>query len=285
MSWVTWHVDGADLVEYATGETRQVMLASIEAHLLACAECREALAVQVDGGRRQAEQAGAVDDRTWAAIADQIDRGRLPLARSSRLLRVSVSSPPMAVMTSLLALALIAVVSFARIGQPRFATTMLVILGPLVPLVGARVAFSARIDPAGAMAAAAPLSAGRVSVTRAFVAAWIASLAGLAVSPLTTIGLSESIVWLLPALAVSAATVAIATFVDPTIPSVVLGAAWIVAVLAWLEGVPRGLKGISTEGLVSHRPLVQIALFVITVCALAVCALRRDSVPEWRLTS
>ena len=50
---------------------------------------------------------------------------------------------------------LIAFVGVARLGESRDATIMLIGLGPLIPLIGARVAFGRRIDPAGMMAPAA----------------------------------------------------------------------------------------------------------------------------------
>ena len=75
---------------------------------------------------------------------------------------------------------------------------------------------------------------------------------------------ADSMVWLLPALAVSAAIVAISTYVDSTIPTVAFAGGWLVAVGAWLDGVPRGLRGVSIDGLVSHRPAVQVALLLAT---------------------
>ena len=118
---------------------------------------------------------------------------------------------------------------------------MLVSFGPLVPLVGARVAFGRSVDPAGTMSAAAPVAAGRVAAMRALVVTVIACLAGIVVSPLTTLDPHESVVWLLPALALSAISVAIATYVDSTVPTVSFGIAWLAAVGAWLGDVPRAL--------------------------------------------
>jgi hypothetical protein len=273
-----WHVDGDDLAAYADGRTSAVMMSSVEAHLLACDRCRSALSARVHG-------AETGDDRVWAAIADRVDRGNRPFAWSSRMLVVSVSSPPLAVATSLLAALLVAFVCFARLSDARHATTMLVSLGPLVPLVGAHFAFGRSVDPAGRMAPAAPTASGSVASTRAFVATVIACLAGTIVSPLTTLGTQESIVWLLPALALSAISVAIATYVDSTVPTVALGIAWLVAVGAWLEDVPGALRGLSVDGLVTDRPAVQAVLTLATAAAIAVCFLRRDSDPNWRTLS
>ena len=273
-----WHIDGDDLVAYAEGRTGAVMLSSIEAHLIACERCRMALRDHAHTG----DADDVTGDRIWAGIADRVDTSNRLFSWSSRLLVVSVSSPPLALMTALLAGLLVGFVCIARLSDARNATTMLVSFGPLVPLVGARVAFGRSVDPAGAMSAAAPVTAGRVSSIRALVVTVVACIAGIVVSPLTTIDPHESVVWLLPALAVSAISVAVATYVDSTVPTISLGIAWLAAVGAWLGDVPRALRGLSVDGLVTDRPAVQAALVVAIAAAVVVCVVRRDSDPNWR---
>ena len=272
-----WHIDGDDLAAYAEGRTGAVMMASVEAHLLACAACRSAIT-----DHAHASEPAEQDDHVWAAIADRIDRGSRAFTRSSRLLHVSLSSPPLAAMTVMLAGLLVVFVAIARLGASRYATTALVGVGPLVPLLGARVAFGRKIDPAGTMAAAAPLAAGRVASTRALVATTIACLAGVIVSPLTTLGLADTMVWLLPALALSATSVAIGTYVDSTIPTIAFATAWLVVVGAWLGDVPRSVRGLTVDGLATDQPAVQAALLVVTVAAAGVVFARRDTDPNWR---
>jgi hypothetical protein len=270
-----WHIDDDDLVAYAEGRTGAVMLASVEAHLIACERCRSALSVQVHAGETHV-------DHVWARIAERVDRGNRLFSWSSRLLMVSLSSPPLALVTALLAGMLIGFVCVARLGDARHATTVLVSVGPLVPLVGARIAFGRHVDPAGLMAPAAPLAAGRVASARALVATVIACFAGIVVSPLTTLDVNDSMVWLLPALALSAISVAIATYVDSTLPTVAFAIGWLAIVSAWLGDVPRSLRGLSVDGLATDRPAVQAALLVATLAACAVCISRRDTDPNWR---
>ncbi len=277
-----WHIDDDELAAYASGRSGAVMLSSIEAHLITCASCRDALAGHVHPTRDVAGDAGVVDDPVWAAIAARVDRGPRALARSTRLLHVSISSPPLAMTTALLAALLVVFVCIARLGESRYATSMLVSLGPIAPLVGARIAFGRRIDPAGTMAAAAPLSAGRVASARALVVTLAACVAGILVSPLTTIGVSHVAVWLLPALALSAASAAIGTFVDSTVPTIALGMAWVGVVAAWLNDVPRAVRGLTVEGLATSHPSVQVALLLATLAAVGVVVARRDCDPNWR---
>ena len=277
-----WHIDDDELAAYASGRAGPVMLSSIEAHLIACPSCRDALIGHVHPTRDVAGNAGGADDPVWAAIASRVDRGPRALARSTRLLHVSISSPPLAMMTALLAALLVAFVCIARLGEARYATSMLVSLGPIAPLVGARIAFGRRIDPAGTMAAAAPLAAGRVASARALVVTLAACVAGILVSPLTTIGVSHVAAWLLPAVALSAASVAIGTYVDSTVPTIALGMAWVGVVAAWLNDVPRAVRGLTIEGLATNQPAVQVALLLATFAAVAVVFARRDCDPNWR---
>lgn len=270
---IEWHVDADDLAEYADGRAGPARRASVEAHLGRCDACRAALTAHVPVTRTEL---------LWEGIADRIDTGRRSLWRSPRLAMVSLSSPPLALATTLVAGLLVVIVLGARLASARYATTALVSLGPIAPLAGAHLAFGRRVDPAGRMAPAAPMAAGRVAATRALVATVLACLVGLVLTPLTSLALADTIVWLLPALAVSALAVAMGTFVDATFPTVVLAAAWLVAVGAWLGGAPRALRGVSTDGLLSHDPVVQVVLVVATLAAIAVAVVRSDSDPAWR---
>lgn len=271
MSVTGWHVDADDLAEYAAGHAGPARLASVEAHLTTCAACRAALGAHAPA-----------PDALWEAIADRVDTGPRALRRHPRLAMVSLSSPPLALATVLLAGMLVALVGVARAGSAPFATATLVGVGPLIPLAGARLAFGRRVDPAGAMAAAAPMAVGRVAATRAFVASALACVAGVVVTPLTTISWTGAAVWLLPALAISAVAVAIGTFVDATVPTTVLALGWCAAVAAWLRGAPRALRDLTTDGLVTARPAVQLALVAVTVAGVLVSMARGDATPAWR---
>ena len=145
-----------------------------------------------------------------------------------------------------------------------------------MPLVVARLAFTDRVDPAGAMAGAVPLGASRVAGMRALIAVLLACVAGAVMTPLTTLSVADSVAWLLPALAASAAAVAIGTFVDSTLPTGVFALVWVVATGAWLRGVPRAMRGTSIDGLVSARSSVQLALVLLTVAAAVVAVVNRD---------
>lgn len=273
-----WHIEPDDLAEYTAGRAGPARLASVEAHLGRCAACRAALTDQVTGAGDTATD----PDRVWARIAERVDGNSRPFGRWPSIVTVSLASPLLALATLTIAAALIGFVGLARLGSPRYATTMLVCLGPIAPLVGAHIAFGRLVDPAGRMAAAVPVAAGRVAGARALMATVLACIAGLALTPLTTMTLGTAVSWLAPALAGSALAVAIATFVDPTLPTAVLGAGWLAACGAWLAGAPRALRGMSTDGLVTHRADVQVALLVVAAAAAVLTVLRGDAAPGWR---
>ena len=65
-----WHIDDDDLAAYAHGRSGPVMHSSIEAHLIACARCRDALTAEV-----HENESATADDRVWAAITDRVDHG------------------------------------------------------------------------------------------------------------------------------------------------------------------------------------------------------------------
>ena len=205
-----WHIDRDDLASYADGRAGPAQLASVEAHLGRCDRCRAALSGRVAAG----SAASTGDDPVWAGIADRIDGGNRLLRRWPRLATVSLASPPLVIATTLVAGLLVVLVIAARLWSARYATATLVTLGPITPLVAAHVAFGPRVDPAGRMAAAAPIASGRVAALRALAATLLACVAGLAVTPLTTLPAADVVVWLLPALAGTALAVAIGTFVD-----------------------------------------------------------------------
>lgn len=269
---MTWHVDAHDLDRYAVGAMGGVGLASVEAHLVTCAVCRSALTTIV----HPASDLPPADDAVWAGIVDRVDRGTRTFTRSSRLWQVSLSSPPLAAVTVVLAALMIVGVALARLGGSADATVIVVVVGPLVPLVTARLAFVSQVDPAGRMSGAVPLSGSRVASMRALVSVVVACVAGLAMTPVTTLTVADSMAWLLPALAASSLAVAIGTFVDSTVPSGVFALVWLSVTAAWLRGTPRVARGMSIDGLVSARSTVQVLLVVAIAVGVGVTAANRD---------
>jgi len=81
----SWHVEVDRLQGYASGATLPVERGSIEAHLLACEQCRSNLATV---------RPAPANDAVLQAITDRIDQPRRILRRSTGALRASSSRTP-----------------------------------------------------------------------------------------------------------------------------------------------------------------------------------------------
>ena len=57
---MSWHIDDTTLTRYVAGGTTAATAASAEAHLTACADCRDRLTSRVDTGRLDAVLSGMV---------------------------------------------------------------------------------------------------------------------------------------------------------------------------------------------------------------------------------
>jgi len=269
-----WHVSDHELERYANHASPTFARASVEAHLLACDQCRSTL-TQV--------HARTVDlDENWARIADRIDVTRRPLRSSTTALQVSTSSPLLLLATLAVAFGVIVSVAVASAVAPRASLPLFVMLAPLAPVLGAVLAFQTGIDPAGQLARATPLASGRLPFLRAMLSCG-ASLVAVAVSSVfVPVGLGDVAVWLLPGLALTSLVVAISTWIDPSRVALVLIGAWALAVSVWSWGSrPRGVP-LDLADFGAEQRSVQIALIAVTACSAAVAFVRRNELPVWR---
>ena len=83
----TWHAHPNDLAAYASGADDPVLAASVETHLMRCADCRAALAraarTAPDGERSDTE-------RRWDDLAAIVD-----MPRSAPFARLGISTRPL----------------------------------------------------------------------------------------------------------------------------------------------------------------------------------------------
>lgn len=272
----TWHVSERELTDYLSGTAGAVLTASVETHVLGCAQCRGSLAA---AGGRAARQ---ITERRWAALIEQIDRPSTPgLARSSGahpslITRASVSSPPLlaAWLTALTLVLLLPVLPVVLAG--REATTALLAVAPLAPMAAVVLAYRRTTDPAGELALATPLAGFRLVATRALLVAVAAAPAGVLLGLALGLPTSVAFGWLLPGLALSGLVLVAGTILpDPTVVAGVLGGAWALAVT---------LPSLSTRGspdLVTHVVTssgTQLLTLTVAVAALALAFARRDHV-------
>jgi hypothetical protein len=229
---MTWHVDNATAERYTSGTTDGAVAASLEAHLMACEQCR-ALVNE------------AADDVTladaWQGIVDILDTPRTGWVETA-MLRAGCSEPTGRIVaaTTRARFAYLFVVAFdvmlavvsarARNADALFAAFLL--LAPLGPLVATASAFGRWFDPCHALMRPLPTSTWKMILIRTVAAVvpaivltglslpWVADRGWLAVA------------WLLPALALSLVALALSSWFDVEVVCITLAVVWVAVPLA-----------------------------------------------------
>jgi len=275
-----WHVDAALMERYAAGDLADPAALSIETHLVRCAECQAAAASQVDAGRL---------DSVWRGVEDLVDvphrtraerlLQRLGVAEpTARLLAVtpSLRAPWIATVGLLLTISILG--GFNRSGQR--SDLLLLILAPVIPVVGTASVFGSRTDVTGDLTMASPVSSlWLVLVRTASVLLTSITLAGCA--SLLAPELSWTVLgWLVPALALTTATLALASRLRPASAAAIVATVWLVGVVGNEVVAGGGFRGLRADGpvkAIAFHPTGQLALFLVALLATLVVALRRDS--------
>jgi hypothetical protein len=277
-----WHLTADELRDYLTDITPTVGAASVEAHLLACHDCRTSMAT----ARRSLQPIPSGTVRTeamWNRIVDRVDRPRLAFRSSNPVLLVSVASPPLLVATVAVAVVLLAAVGVVAATYPHWSLSVQVALTPLAQVVAAVVAFQPRIEPAGQLAEATPLAGARLPLLRALVASVLALVSGLVASRFTSLPSDLVAVCTLPGLALTAIVLAIATRLDPTRVAAALVLGWATLVLEWTRRQRTVPTADSLRAVVGFGHVSGWVFVGVTVAAVAICFRRRNAMPAWRL--
>ncbi len=271
-----WHVAERDLIGYADGALGTVPAASVETHLLRCADCRQAL------GR----VAGGTSEQAWQRLADTIDRPSSSALEHLTLghvtARSTVATPAM-VHAALVAVALVGLVPIlVAVLVEDAAPLAILILAPLAPVAAVALAYREWADPAGEITLATPTAGLRLVAMRALVVS-VAAVA-LTVSVLLVLDAWVDVptdlafAWCLPGLALAALVLlAGTTRLDPLAVAVTLSGGW-AAVLVF--GVVTGRRSLRYEALldVVAASAFQFAALAVAVAALVLTAARRDAV-------
>lgn len=254
-----WHASTEDLTSYRAGSAGPVVSASLDAHLIRCAECRRALAGVVG------PDAAADSERRWRLVDEAVTRRRSRRDRVS-LLRLGVSSRPLALALLLAVTLLIAVPLVIASVSGRSVGATLLAGAPLAPMVAVALSYRRETDPAGELALAAPLAGIRLVSRRTLLVAAVSAPAGVAAGLALGVPLGIALAWLLPGLALSALVLlAGTTRLDPAIVTACLGSVWAlgVSVAAWRDGadlVARALAGAPTQ-----MPSLLVAALALTL--------------------
>jgi hypothetical protein len=230
-----WHVDDDTMVGYARGRVSLSLGASVETHLLACAECRDLL--------RGVVAAGEVDrlERLWDEVMARVDapRPRL-LERLLRLAGVSEDTARLLAATPALGASWLAAMS-AALGFAVFAalaagandrgTLLFLTVAPILPVLGVAAAFHRGVDPTYEIALAAPYSAFRLLLLRSAAVAAVTCTAAVVAGLLLPYRSLTAAAWLLPALALTLLTLVVARRVDVVYAAAGVVAVWVLIVV------------------------------------------------------
>lgn len=251
---MTWHAETATLARYAEGAVDAVTAASVEAHLARCSQCRAELVPYADTSRL---------DRTWREVLDVLDTPRTTFAeRVLRLLRVRDTYARLLAATPSLRtswlLSVLLVVTFAvATGRGTERDLVFLLVAPLVPVAGVAAAYGPRIDAAYEIAVAAPFGGLRLLLLRS-VAVLSASVVLCGAAGVFVPGV-DGVEWLLPALALSVATLALTTATTPPVAAAAVGLAWVTYVRFRVADPADGLTQVLAAGLLAVA-LVVLAL-------------------------
>ncbi len=277
-----WHISNETLADYLAGVAGPVRSASVESHLMACADCRAALAARRSPAEPAAVRSAAVWERIEERLDEHAERRRIPRLVGSAWWTTTLSSPALRWSTGALALVLLLVPGVVGLMNPRGGVVVLFGLAPLAPLIAAALSFRTELDPAGAMSGATPLATGRLTLQRAGVVCAVSVLSGVLGSLFVPLPLSMVTAWLLPGLALCAVVGAAATIVEPVRVAIGLGVVWSVLVAAWSVRFRALPLDVALDEVPSSTTATQSALLLVVLTCGAVWFLRRDESPNWR---
>jgi len=260
------HVEPMLLAAYASGDVDGAHAFSIEAHVVDCADCQSAIGRLVAPARLEQVWAD-VEDRLDAPHAGPVEAVLGRLGVPDHLARLLAATPSMS--ASWLG-AVTLTLGFAVIAAHQSERGLLVFLcvAALLPLAGVAAAFGRGLDPSFEVAAAAPFSSVRLLLLRtAAVLPTTIALAGLAALALPGVGWSAA-AWLLPSLALTVTSLALATYIAPSRAFGAVTTAWLAIVV--LSAMDSGNR------LAAFEAGAQVAFVVLAACAAVVLTLRQD---------
>ncbi|MCP3802988.1 hypothetical protein NLX83_27310 [Allokutzneria sp. A3M-2-11 16] len=267
-----WHVPAPTLVAYAVEDLSDVDSWSVEAHLVACADCRAAL-TRASAGTPAAATVGLVHER----MALDLPAQRAPASRLRQFFLL-LRGAPGARASWLLALGLVLVAAtaldatIATAGLADRGTwwfdhgSYVVLVAPLLQIAGVALSYGPWIDPCHEMTGSSPLGGLRLLLIRT-------ALVLAAVVPATLLlgmvtGRGTPVLTLLPGLGLTTLTLALGSVVQLRHAALAVGGAWLAVSVAPLlvDSVPYLLA--------SPRPAVWVPVIVLSS---ATVLLRRRS--------
>jgi hypothetical protein len=265
---MSWHVQPDLLARYVAGDVDGPQAYSIEAHLPSCPQCSAQVAPLVDG---------ALLGCAWDAIEERLDAPRrspvealLLRARVPEHVARLLGATPALRLSWLLGCALVLAFAVYAAGRRPDGLYWFLVLAPLLPLAGVAFAYGPDVDPTYEIGLAAPLRSFRLLLIRALaVLATTTAMAGVAALALPGLHLSAA-AWLLPSLALTLTSLALATRKSPHVACGTLAVCWML-----VAGAGRAL---AADPLVVFGETGQLSCAIVAAFAAATLILNADGI-------
>lgn len=258
---MTWHADATTLARYASGGLDDPHTSSVEAHLIDCDMCRRRLSDHVPVDR--------LND-VWAAVVDSVDApSATPVERFLLAVRVPGHVARLLAATPALGMSWLggvaATLAFVAVagsfsGDPRVVPLFL-LLAPIVPVVGVAVSFGPRFDPAAELSIAAVMDSFRLLLLRALAILATTTVLTACAATILPAGGWIAAAWLLPAVALTSATLALGRFIPLQLAAGVLVAGWVVAAAASINPLRPAVEAVFS----AFGPAGQVASLIVTL--------------------
>ena len=271
---MTWHVDTDLLDRYASEALSAAGMASVEMHMTSCERCRSQVAARADGAA-QTRVKLCLDERLDTPPAGWLERAlRLGGLSDSdaRIIGATLALHGSWLLASVLTLAF--VVLATATGPERAGLAAFLVAAPLVPLVGVALAYGPRVDPTFEIATAATLPGARIVALRT-VAVTAPAIPAIAVLSLFLPVGPLAFAWVVPALGLAAATLALGTLMSLAHAATGLAALWVVGAGVGLAGAPRTSGEAFVRGIAAFRPSGQLLFAALAAVSFVLVTVRR----------
>ncbi|BCB88766.1 cupin domain-containing protein [Phytohabitans suffuscus] len=258
-----WHLSDEQIRRYAALGLAPPALWSADAHLAACAPCRDRLSAVAPAGL-VGDGWARLDAELDAPVPGPVERLLVRAGVPDHTARLLAATPTLrrswlAAVTSTLALTAL----LAHLAHP----AVFLVVAPLLPVAGVTLSFGPRFDPTYEISLVAPMHTLRLVLLRCTaVLSTTTVLSGLASLAVPDLGLAV-LGWFLPSLALTVTSLALTPRFGPVAAGVLVAAGWLALVGATL-GAGRG-------GSAVFVPAGQLALALAAAVAAAVLARHR----------
>jgi hypothetical protein len=266
---MNWHADTALLERYAQGTLDDANAYSVEAHLLGCDDCRALLP-------REQERL----DTIWTSVHASLHAPRTGpiewmlrhLGVADHVARVLAATPSLSLSwLSAVATALLFTVLASHAGQGTPLPFLMV--APMLPLAGVAAAYGPGVDPTYEMGAATPMRGLRLLLIRSIaVFTATAVLIGIGSFGLPRVDWTDAL-WILPALGMTSASLALCTWFPPVRSALIVGASWILVAIIGLSGATRPITPHTIGWFTSAG---QVALAAVAILGIVVVVMRSE---------